>query len=78
MTNTIITVYQCFHYKPLLLRALKFTRKNSLGIAAWSTNDKHIVLPIFELEYVKSRLKIKEWEVSSHLGMYMCIYMYTF
>lgn len=77
MTSAIITVYQCFHYKPLLLRALKLTHKNSLRIAAWSTNDKQIFLPIFELEYVKSRLKIKR--MRGFLSFrYVHVYLYVY
>lgn len=76
MTSTIITVYQCFHYKPLFLRTLKLTHKNSLRIAAWSTNDKQIILPIFELENVKSRLEIKR--MGGFLSFrYVCVYIWV-
>lgn len=76
MTGTIITVYQCFHYKPLLLRALKLTHKNSLRTAAWSTKDKQIPLTIFGLKYMKSRMEIRHLEVSSHFGVCMCVHIY--
>lgn len=58
MTSIIIMVYQCFHYKLLLLRALKLTHKNSLRTVAGSTMDKQIPFGYFWVRISKIKNEI--------------------